>query len=982
MEVWLGDERLDIAAPQQLTVLAMLGIESGCTLSTRWLASRLWADQQPSSASGVLRNHVLALRRQFDAHGHPGAGSRWLASTRGGYRLTVPVESDANAIERLITTAESDRSAGAAEDAKAKLAAALRLWRGDPLVGLPGPWAEQERTRLRRLRSGLRGTSVAVALDLGQYTAAAAELETLIAAEPHNERWHELLMVALHGSGRRAEALAVYRKAHRLLTRELGLEPGPRLARLHQEILSAEPSAPDRTDETHQAGTEVAVSAYVPAQPPADIADFTGRERLVRELTELLTADTDQRPVVAITGMGGIGKTTLAVHLAHRLRKHYPDGSLYLDLGGTDEHPYSADMLLAVGLRSIGLDPGELPAEPSERATLWRNVVAGRRMLLILDNARDIDHLTPLLPGTGAAAVLVTSRSSLAELFGARLVPLDVLAPEEAWALLERMVSAQRVSDEPDAAQEILHACGRLPFSLRIVGARLASRPTWRLAAVATRLIDERGRLAELTVGNTSVESVFRHGYRQLTPELARAFVLIALSDAPDLPIAAIAALLDREPAEAERLCETLVDLSMLQTPELGRYRYHDLLRLFARGVADRAQQQEWPRALHRLLDFYLATAKNIVELRDPGVSTCYYAETLAAGLRFTGEQQCTAWAMTERFGLIALYRQVADLPVARTRTLAVDLALVLAIGGDAGEHLPQVADALEVLNRAAEEDGDRRTMARAQLAAAIARLVGMGDLRAVRSLRHAGSALRDLNDPPGAIIAEQMLGTAAAYQGQVDVAVRHFRGAIELGRETGGRWAEGMGWATIARAYCDARRWPEAVEAAQRALAIARLVGSLRLESMALHELGYATLHYGDPGTARELCEQALRVARRDGRRHQEGWALARLAEVILYSGDAEAAVPIAAEAVRALTEVSVPVRRLRAMRVYGHALAETGRTEEAEPILRKVTQLSRRIGLSALDTVDTARPYCPPAASATGELSAGSGSRHSPMS
>ncbi|RDI45012.1 DNA-binding SARP family transcriptional activator [Nocardia mexicana] len=955
VEVRLGEHRLEIAAPQMMAVLVILAAEPGRTLSTVQLAARLWGDRPPSSAISGLRNHVSALRRQFDIHGHAGAGAEWLASTRGGYRLGLPVESDAGLAEGLIAAAESDRNSGAADAANEKLAAAQQLWRGDPLVGLPGPWAETERARLRRLHSVLDEAAIVVALDRGRYAAAVSELEARVASDPHGERWHEMLMIALYRSGRRAEALEVYRNARRLLADELGLEPGPRLVRLHQEFLSSAPPVPESTgeqpEELPSGEQDFDPPGTAPAQLPLDIADFVGRAELVRELTELLGADCGNRPVVAITGMGGIGKTTLAVHLAHRVRENYPDGALYLDLGGMDEHPRSTDMLLAVAFRSIGVHAGELPRDPAERTDLWRNTIAGKRILLVLDNARDVDHVTPLLPGPGSAAVLVTSRSSLAELFGARLLPLDVFTDDEAWTLLERMVSAPRLSREPDAAQEILRACGHLPLSLRITGARLATRPAWQLAAVAERLADERGRLAELAVGNTSVELVFLASYRRLDSELSRAFVLVAFSDAPHLSVDAISALLDRDRPEAERLCETLVDLGMLQSPDFGRYRYHDLVRLFARGVADPAQQAEWPAALHRLVDFYLASAKNIVELRDPGMGADFYAATAAAGQRFGDERRCTAWAMAERFGLVALYRQVADRPDARTRTLAVDLALSLAVGGDAGEHLSRVAPALEVLARAAEADGDRRTMGRAQLAAAMARLVGTGDLGAARTLRDAGAVLEEAGDRSSAILAEQMLGTVMDYRGKVDAAVEHYRRAVELGRQAGIRFGEGMSWATIARVCCDAGRWPEAAEAAEQALVIARQVGSLRVESMALHELGFATLQRGDPVTARELCEEALEVARRDGRRHQEGWALARLAEVALCSDDAEAAVPFAEEAVRALTEVSAAVRRLRAMQVYGCALTAVGCADEAEPILDKVAQASRRLGLPVPD-------------------------------
>ncbi|MFD6161934.1 BTAD domain-containing putative transcriptional regulator [Nocardia sp. NPDC060256] len=582
----MDDHRLDIAAPQLLTVLAILAIEDGRTLTAAQLIERIWSENPPTSAISVLRNNISTLRREFDAYGGAGAGFEWLDSTQGGYRLCLPVKFDVVAVEALIAAAEADRRSGAPDRAEAKLATARNLWRGDPLVGLPGPWADQERNRLATLRSELSEATIFVALDLGRHSAAVMEAQTLIAAEPHRERWHELLMVALSRGGRRIEALDAYRNAHRVLADEFGLSPGPEIVRLHQQLLSAEPPR------------------FAAMKLPPDLADFVGRGNLVRELTEVLGADAEHRQAIAITGMGGIGKTAFAMHLAHHMRAHYPDGSVYLDLDGLAEQPPSADMLLTVALRKIGVGPGELPADATGRTALWRNTVTDKRILLILDNARDVDQLAPLLPGAGAAAVLVTSRSSLAELFGARLVPLGVLSTDEAWTLLQRLVTTQRLSDEPAAAREILRACGNLPVALRIVGARLASRPGWRLSTVAERLADEHQRLAELTLGNTSVESVFWGSYRLLVPELARAFVLLGYAEAPELSAAAVAALLNRDRAEAEQLCEALVDHGMLQTPKLGQYRQHDLLRLFARKVADPAQRRESPQALCRLRDF------------------------------------------------------------------------------------------------------------------------------------------------------------------------------------------------------------------------------------------------------------------------------------------------------------------------------------------------------------------------------------------
>ncbi|MEV4241212.1 BTAD domain-containing putative transcriptional regulator [Nocardia sp. NPDC049737] len=758
VEAWLGDRRLDSVTPQMLTVLVILAAEPGRTLSIADLAARVWTDRPPASAVGGLRNHVHALRRQFENFGRAGAGAEWLGSTRGGYRLALPVRTDVAVVEELLHAAEFDRRFGATTEANEKLVAAKRLWRGDPLFGLPGPWVEKEQARLQQLRSTLEEATIGVAVDLGRYSAAIAQLRGLVRTEPYVEHWYELLMVALYRAGRRVEALEVYRTAHRALAEELGLEPGPRLVELHQKILVAEspPAAAEPAKTTGMPATGVAgagkpaeVSVPAVGQLPRGIAGFVGREELVEELAGALGGEEGHRPVITITGMGGIGKTTLAVRLAYQLRDRFPDGVVYLDLDGMNEQVPATEMLLAVAFRSLGVDPGELPRDSAERAGRWRSMAAGKRMLLILDDARDLAQLTPLLPDPGAAAVIVTSRSSLAELFDARLVPLPLLSTGEARQLLEAMLPKQRLSEEPDAVQAILRECGHLPLSLRIVGARLASRPSWRLAGLAERLADERSRLAEFIVGNTSIESVFWTSYRRLAPESARAFVLIAFSEAPDLPVAAIAALLDRDPAETERCCETLVDLGMLQTPEQGRYRYHSLLRLFARQIADPAQRQEWPHALHRLVDFHLATAKNIVALRDLGMDLNFFAATTATGQAFTHKRQGTAWAITERFGLMALFRQVAASSDTRTRTLAVDLALALTVGGDAEEHLPCMVQSLDALARLAEIDGDRRTMGRAQLIAARSRLIGGGDLNAEHAFNHATETLREVGDCP-----------------------------------------------------------------------------------------------------------------------------------------------------------------------------------------------------------------------------------------
>ncbi|MGX1779403.1 BTAD domain-containing putative transcriptional regulator [Nocardia brasiliensis] len=598
MEARLNGHRLDNTAPQALAVLAILATEPERTLSTTQLAAQLWSVTPPSSAVNILRNHILALRRAFDVYGGAGAGSVWLESTQRRYQLCLPVELDADEVERLIAAADADRRSGEVYRADIKLARARSLWRGDPLADLSGPWAERKRMRLAEMRSSLRAATISVALELGRYAAAIEESRRLVAAEPHCERWQELLKVALHFDGRRAGTQQKYLDPGRRRTRNIDLASGTNRVRSLPRIPAPKPPATDAPIETPLSSTYFDPSSVRAGLPP-DVADFTGRKNLVCELTAVLDRVAQPRPVLAITGMAGVGKTTLAVHLAHRVRNRYSDGTVYLDLGRLDEDPPSAATLLAVALRSVGIRPGALPSDAEERMSLWHNILADKRMLLILDNARDVHQLAPLLPGPGATAALVTSRSSLTELFDARLVPLDVLTADEARALLQRLVTTRRLSDELGAAHEILRACGNLPVALSLVGARLATRPAWPLATVAERLAGEHRRLAELALGSVSVESLFRQSYRLLPPELARAFVLLASCDASELSIPVAAALLDRNRVETEQLCEALVDRGMLQTPHMGRYQYHELMRLFARGVVDPAHRHETPQSHH-----------------------------------------------------------------------------------------------------------------------------------------------------------------------------------------------------------------------------------------------------------------------------------------------------------------------------------------------------------------------------------------------
>ncbi|GFN06204.1 hypothetical protein Smic_47600 [Streptomyces microflavus] len=458
----------------------------------------------------------------------------------------------------------------------------------------PGPYAENQRTRLEEWRLQLTEARLDLDLEVGSHAEAVSELTALTAAHPLRERLRELLMVALYRSGRQAEALAVYADTRRLLSEELGVDPRPELAQLQQRILRADEELARPADEPAPAAAPLK-----PAQLPATVPDFTGRDSFVRDLgAQLASAEGSVMAVSALAGIGGVGKTTLAVHVAHQARPHFPDGQLYVDLQGAGARAAEPETVLGSFLRALGTADSAIPDTLDERAALYRSTLDGRRILVLLDNAHDAAQIRPLLPGTPGCAALVTSRVRMVDLAGAHLVDLDVMSPDEALQLFTRIVGAERVGAEREAALDVVAACGFLPLAIRIAASRLAARRTWTVSVLAAKLADERRRLDELQAGDLAVKATFELGYGQLEPAQARAFRLLGLADGPDISLAAAAALLNLEPHTAEDLLEALVDTSLLESAAPGRYRYHDLVRLYARACAERDEQPPVEREL------------------------------------------------------------------------------------------------------------------------------------------------------------------------------------------------------------------------------------------------------------------------------------------------------------------------------------------------------------------------------------------------
>ncbi|MFJ9434182.1 AfsR/SARP family transcriptional regulator [Streptomyces sp. NPDC101490] len=630
-----GTELRPVTGPKVRVLLAALLLQANRAVSRDALKEALWGASVPASADASLANHLTRLRRTLTTV-DDGPEER-LRTVAPGYQLVVHEgELDADAFETRVRAVQRAHRLEDWEGVRREAALAVRLWRGTPLADL-APFSETEGPALRvhqlaEARLQALEWSFDAELCLGRHHEAVAPLSTLAAEHPLREGFHRRLMLALHRAGRQAEAFAVYHRLRRSLVDELGTEPSAAVQRAHQDVLTGEPGPRPRD----RARTAV---SRPPFQLPWEAESFTGRTAEVAAIRALLDAPEPPgghpragtpdafpppaatappahiRPVV-ISGMGGIGKTALAVHVAHRVREAFPDGALYADLRGyCVGGARSAHELLARFLSDLGVQRDSLPEDTDDRALLFRTALADRRVLLLLDNARNAAHVAPLLPAGGRSAALITSRQLLADLPDAVKVPLSPLPAPDQHALLARLAGAERVRDEPEALADIMDACGGLPLALHIVGGRLASRPSWPLALLAKRLTPHQGRLETLAMGDFDVQRTFAMSYvamrdsgQPLEREGARAFRLLGrIWSGHQVTPQSAAALLDVTEARAAAVLDVLADAHLVLTPEPDRYVLHDLLGEYAwqRGEEEDTEAERTAAVL-RLLSWYV----------------------------------------------------------------------------------------------------------------------------------------------------------------------------------------------------------------------------------------------------------------------------------------------------------------------------------------------------------------------------------------
>lgn len=839
-----GTGATPMLAPKQRVVLACLLLSANRIVPLATLIDALWGDDPPRTARITTQGYIKDLRRAFGDI----AKSR-IVTAEPGYLIVIDDgELDLNTFSQLRNEARAAALAGDWERVAKQLRAALELWRGEPLLDVAsGSLQTDEVPALAETRLQALELRIDADLRLGRHAELAPELRRLVAAHPLREKFHAQLMLSLYRSGLQAEAMDSYHRVRTLLADELGVDPGPELRELRRGILAGDPAL--QQPGTAGGGAPPYAAVVPPRQLPAALPDFTGRAMHVKHLLDLVgAADGDRRAVVisALTGVGGVGKTALALYVAHQLADAFPDGQLHASLQGVAA-PVDSGIVLARFLRDLGLPDAAIPPDEAGRAARYRTLMTGRRMLVVLDDAHNAAQVRPLLPGSPACAVIVTSRRAMPDLAGAASVSVDALSDDDARELFTVIVGPQRAMAEPDAVATVLGYCGGLPLAIRIAATRLVSRPGWSIASMARRLADERVRLNELAVGDVAVRSSFAVSYRALPGDgAARIFMLLGLAGTATVSLGVVAALAGWGQADAERALETLIDSHLAESVGAGRYRVHDLLRIYAAELAERELSSEQRRAaVLRMLEWYCqrAVAANRFETGP------YDPPSGEPPVMFGTRQEAADWCEAERANLVAATRLAASLGMPEIAA-RIPAALWFFF-----QRRPYQGDWLvshEIGLECARRTGDKYT--------------------------------------EGFLL--QSLGKLHARSGRIDDALRHLNLALNIRRERGDRLGEMRTLATIGHAYLAISQPETALGKLKRVLDMSPSVATNADTAIVCNNIGEACRQLRQYTEALPYLDRAILLFRQAGDRYGEGIAETTAGEVHEEMGQPEVAI------------------------------------------------------------------------------------------
>jgi DNA-binding SARP family transcriptional activator/Tfp pilus assembly protein PilF len=956
VQVWADGRPIDGGHARQRAVLAVLLLDLGRVMPPEVLIDRVWGEDPPRSVRNLVYGYVARLKAVIASGQDPRAS---LSRRRGGYLLqATPDQVDLARFRSLVAAAAA---AGDDERAAAALGEALALWRGAALAGLDSPWLNGMRATLELERTTAAGDLNEIRLRRGEHGSLAGELAAQAAAAPADERLVGQLMLALYRCGQQADALRWFEQTRRHLADELGTDPGPELRTLHQQILRADPSLTAAPTPANRP------AAPVPRELPAEVSAFTGRAAELRRLDQLLTGRTAQdgaapgsggaagqapaAVISAVSGTAGVGKTALAVHWAHRAAERFPDGQLYVNLRGYDPgRPTTAADALAGFLRALGVPGQDIPPGLDERAARYRSLLAGKRVLVVLDNASDAEQVRPLLPGTPGCAVLVTSRDALAGLVardGAARLDLDLMPLDEAVSLLRELIGA-RADANPAAAAALAGHCCRLPLALRVAAELAAARPDIPLEDLIAELAGQQRRLDLLDAAGdprTAVRAVFSWSCKHLDPGAAHGFRFVALHPGPDFDPCAAAALTGTTLEQARRMLDVLARAHLIQMTGPGRYGMHDLLRAYARELADTHDSSDDQRAaVTRLLDYYAHTAAAAMD-------TLHLAQHLGPPVPrpatptppVTDPVAASVWLDAERATLVAgvVHAASHDWPAHAARLSAI-LFRYLDVGGHYAEAIIVHSHARDAARRA----GDRAAEAAALNSLATVRRM-LGDYQqATRGYQQALALFRQAGDHTGQARALNNLGIVCDFQGRYRQATELYWQAVRVFREIGDRYGEGSALDNLGLLCERQGRYRQAISHHRRALTLAREVGNLVGQANALDNLGTVYQRQGSYEDAADILQQALLLFREVGSRPGETDALINLGAVYLGQRHFEQAASQLNEALAISRETGLRSAQAEALNGIGKLLLATGHPDHACADLSAALDLAGQIG------------------------------------
>jgi DNA-binding SARP family transcriptional activator len=824
------------------------------------LITALWGEEEPPSARKTLQVYVRRLRTALD-------DEQRIAHEPSGYRIQIdPHELDALQFAELVR--------------RGFLGQALELWRGKAFedVREHAPIADEARALdEERLRVEARHTELQ--LEQGRHAEVVPHLTRLIEVHPYREDLRGFLMLALYRCGRQSEALDLFEGTRKLLAAELGIQPGPALQSLHKAILSADSTLdlPQRQRST------------VPRELPADIPSFVGRDSQQRMLDEMLPGSS---PVVisAIAGSAGVGKTTLAVHWAHSVAEKFQDGQLYVNLRGFDPSGPPVDPAEAIRrfLDALGVAPQSIPPTSEAQSALYRSLLADRRMLIVLDNARDAEQVRPLLPGSPSCLVVLTSRNRLASLVatsGARALMLDVLTVTEARELLAARLGTKRMAAEPGAVDEIIERCARLPLALAVAAAQVATDPDLSLSALARELGD--AHVFDSDDPMTDLRAVFSSSYRQLSAGAARLFRLLGVHLGPDISTAAAESLAG---GPVERELSELVQAHLIAEHAPGRYAFHDLLRTYAAELAASSDGEDNDQAVLRVLDHYLQTGYAADRLMDPSRDPISLLPSVPGVTPevFADRGPAMAWFAAERATLLAAVRQAARAGLdSYTWQLAWTLRTFFDWQGLWQDWTVTLHAALDAAQRLDDVDG--QAYAHRGLGRAYSRIGQLDD--AYTYGRHALDLYQRHNDVSGQAHAHMALSGVRENQGRFAEALEHAQSGRGLFDSAGERVWHARALNAVGFYYAELGDHQQALEHCQLGLDLMRELGDRAGEAITSDSIGYAHYNLGQYPEALASLLRALELYRELGVRHFEGTSLHRLGDTYQAMGDTAAA-------------------------------------------------------------------------------------------